>query len=195
MSRSRGNRTRYHTEDARQIDQDRMWFVVQCKPCRDGKAAQALQDAGVDVWLPSFKVTLIRRGRKTEVERRFFASYLFAGIGQDRNGEPNYAPLYEREFMFGPLGQDGPTEFPADVLQLLADRLSGQDRDETEKGRRREAAARLAIGKFYKATGGPFSSFMAEVTAVLDCGTIRADVDLFGRKTSVEFDPGWLEVA
>lgn len=195
MSRSRGNKARFQTQEARQINPDLKWFVMRCKPCRDTKAEQALREAGVDVWLPSYRVTVTRRGRKLDVERRFFSSYLFAGIGKDANGEPNYAPLYDREFMFGPLGEKGPAEFPAGALQLIADRLSGQDRDETERGKRREAAARLEIGKFYKATHGPFASFMAEVTAVLDCGTIRADVDIFGRKTPVEFDPGWLKVA
>lgn len=195
MSKSRGNRTRFQTQEAHYIDPDRTWFVMRCKPSRDGKAAQALEEAGVNVYLPSYKVTVVRRGRKIDVERRFFASYLFAGIGRDRNGDLDYAPLYDREFTFGPLGEDGPAIFPAGALQLIADRLAGQDRDETERGKRREAAARLEIGKFYQATNGPFASFMAEVTAVLDCGTIRADVDIFGRKTPVEFEPDWLKVA
>ena len=195
MSKSRGSKPRFKTDEARLIDPDRTWVVVQCKPMRDGKAAERLEDAGVDVWTPTYRAIIVRRGKKVEIVRRFFASYLFAGLGRDRNGEIAYGPIYDREFLLGALGEDGPTTFPADLLQLLADRLSGQDKDETERGRRREAAAKIELGTFYRATKGPFASFMAEVTAVLECGTIRADVDIFGRKTPVEFEPEWLGAA
>jgi transcriptional antiterminator NusG len=162
---------------------------------QDGKAAERLENAGVDVWTPTYRVMITRRGKKTEITRRFFASYLFAGLGKDRNGEIAYAPIYDRDFLLGALGNDGPTTFPAGLLQHLADRLSGQDKDETERGRRREAAAKIELGAFYRATKGPFASFMAEVTAILECGTIRADVDIFGRMTPVEFEPEWLGAA
>lgn len=195
MSKSRGNRTRFKTDDAKWINPDLTWVVLRCKPSRDTKAVEQLEKAGVDVWMPAYRAIQARRGKKVEVVRRFFSSYLFAGLGRDRNGEIAYAPIYDREFLLGALGENGPTHFPASLLQLLADRLSGQDRDETERGRRREAAARFELGAFYRATGGPFASFMAEVTAILDCGTIRADVDIFGRKTPVEFEPQWLGAA
>lgn len=195
MSKSRGSKPRFKTDEARQIDPDRTWVVVQCKPMRDGKAAERLEDAGVDVWTPTYRATVVRRGVKREIVRRFFASYLFAGLGNDRNGEIAYGPIYDREFLLGALGKDGPTTFPPELLQHLADRLSGQDKDETERGRRREAAAKIELDTFYRATKGPFAGFMAEVRAVLECGTIRADVDIFGRKTPVEFEPEWLGAA
>jgi transcriptional antiterminator NusG len=175
VSKSRGNRTRFRTDEARWINPDLTWVVLRCKPSRDTKAVEYLE--------------------KAEHVRRFFASYLFAGLGRDRNGEVAYAPIYDREFLLGALGENGPTEFPASLLQHLADRLSGQDKDETERGKRKEAAAKFEAGEFYRATGGPFNGFLAEVTAILECGTIKADVDIFGRKTPVEFEPRWLGAA
>lgn len=196
MSKRRGSSPRFTTDEAKQIDPDLTWVVVQCKPMRDSKAAERLTDQGVeDVWTPEYRVMITRRGKKTEIVRRFFASYLFVGLGKDRNGEIAYGPIYDREFLLGALGNDGPTTFPASLLQHLADRLSGQDKDETDRGRRREAASKIELGAFYRATKGPFASFMAEVTAILECGTIRADVDIFGRKTPVEFEPEWLGAA
>jgi transcriptional antiterminator NusG len=195
LSKSRGNRTRFRTDEARWINPDLTWVVLRCKPSRDTKAVEYLEKAGVDVWMPAYRVMMVRRGKKVEHVRRFFASYLFAGLGKDRNGEVAYGPIYDREFLLGALGEKGPTHFPASLLQHLADRLSGQDKDETERGKRKEAAAKFEAGEFYRATGGPFNGFLAEVTAILECGTIKADVDIFGRKTPVEFEPRWLGAA
>lgn len=189
MSKKRGNRWREKTDDVRFIDPERTWFVARILPARDAKAAQKLAEAGVDVWMPIFRATITRRNKKVEVERRFFASYLFVGLAPNERGELPYRDVLDCEHVIGMLGNEKPAVFPVTVLQAVAERLAGQDRDETEAGRRKEAAARFDIGAFHKVIGGPFSTLLCEIVAVLDTGRIKADVDIFGRKTPVEFEP------
>lgn len=190
MSTKRGNRVREQATEARVIDTERSWFVAQCKPSRDYKAEEDLRKAGVDVWMPIYKAKIVRRGRKVDIQRRFFASYLFAGLEADFRGDLPFRAILDCEHVLDVLRSEaGPTPISTVLLQAIADRLAGQDRDETEKGRRKEAAARFELGAFHKVVGGPFSSFLAEISAVLDTGRIVADVEIFGRKTPVEFDP------
>lgn len=192
MSAKRGNRYKTHYAEARVIDPDRIWFVVQTKPAQDLKAVEKLTEAGVDVWLPVYQTIVTRRGKKREVTHRFFANYLFAGLARDARGHLPYRDILGCEHVLDILGRDehGPVSFPTGLLQTLADRLSGQSEDRTEKGRRKAEAAKFELGAFHKVIGGPFSSFMAEVVEVLDSGRVRADVEMFGRKTPVEFEPG-----
>ncbi|MFE1598204.1 transcription termination/antitermination protein NusG [Methylobacterium sp. ID0610] len=193
--KSRSNRNRRRTEERRMIDQAKTWFVVQTLPLRERKAVEALAREGVDTWLPQYRVTVKRRGRIVEAEEKWFASYVFVGIDGALMNRLGTSVLFNCEHVLRVLGVREPLPFPSDALQLLADRLAGHDRDDTEEGQRRAAAARFQVGEMRRIVNGPFMSFFAEVEEVLESGVIKAGVRLFGRMTPVEFTPDQLDAA
>lgn len=190
MSKRRGtNRSRIKTEHV-VIDQNLTWFVVHTLPLREAKAAEEFGDLAMDWWLPRYRVTVVRRGRKVDTQAIFFASYLFVGLDRQRHAARWTEPLFDSRHVIDVLGQRAPLEIPGPVLQTLADRIAGVD--ETERAKRRKEAALFQIGEMRRILSGPFMSFFAEVEDVLSNGVVRAGIGIFGRKTPMEFTPDQL---
>ncbi|ACL58468.1 transcription termination/antitermination NusG family protein [Methylobacterium nodulans] len=177
------------------IDQAKTWFVVQTGPARERRVVELLAREGADTWLPLFRVTTVRRGRKVDDFEKVFASYVFAGLDEETMRRRGTSVLFDCDHVLDVLGVDRPLPFPADALQVLADRLAGHNRDETEEGRRRTEAAKIQVGEMRRIINGPFMSFFAEVEEVLSNGIIKAGVRIFGRITPVEFTPDQLDAA
>lgn len=190
MGRKRGtNGSRIRAEHA-VIDQSLTWFVVHTLPLREAKAAEEFGDLAMDWWLPRYRVTVVRRGRKIDTQAIFFASYLFVGLDRQRHARRWTEPLFDSRHVIDVLGQRAPLEIPGPVLQALADRIAGVD--ETERAKRRQEAALLQVGELRRILNGPFMSFFAEVQEILSNGIVRAEVGIFGRATPVEFTPDQL---
>jgi transcriptional antiterminator NusG len=173
------------------IDQSLTWFVVHTLPLHEAMAAEEFKDLAMDCWLPRYRVTVVRRGRKVDTQAIFFASYLFVGLDRERHAKRWTEPLFDSRHVIDVLGSREPLEIPGHVLQALADRIAGID--ETERARRRKEAALFEVGEMRRVLNGPFMSFFAEVQEVLSNGIVRADVSIFGRKTPVEFTPDQLD--
>lgn len=177
------------------IDQAKTWFVVHTAPAREARVCELLARDGVETWLPLERVTITRRGRIVDTAEKVFASYVFAGLSTDQMGGRGPWALRDCEHVLSLLGVDRPLPFPVEALQILADRVTGNDRDETDAGKRRAAAAQFQVGEMRRILNGPFATFFAEVEEVLGNGSIKAGVRLFGRMTPVEFDPKDLAAA
>lgn len=186
MSKKRGNDPQMRLEARRVIDQSRTWFVVQVTAQSEAKAEEALGKAKVDVWVPRFTAVTVRRGRKVEGQHEFFPGYLFAGLAHAND----LGLLFRCEHVLAVLGHDKPLPIYHAVLQVIADRVTGNARSE-----RLAAAAAFRICEMRTVTQGPFQGFMAEITELLLNGRIKAEVHVFGRPTPVEFDPKWLGAA
>ena len=186
MSRSRAHRAQTRYEPRRTINHTLTWYVVQSVPQVERKAADALALAGADVWLPRFTAITMRRRKKVELDRLFFPGYLFAGLpSRDHTGI-----LFGCEHVSDVLGVDGPLAVPSGLVQVIADRLTGDVKSE-----RMAAAALFRVGELRSVTQGPFQGFLAQVTELLLNGRVKTNVAMFGRQTPVEFDPSWLGVA
>lgn len=172
------------------IDQELTWFVVHTLPLHEAIAAEEFQGLGMDWWLPRYRVTVVRRGRKIDTQAIFFASYLFVGLDKNRHAQRWTEPLFDSRHVIDVLGQREPLRIPGKVLQALADRVAGID--DTERARRQKEAALFEIGEMRRVLNGPFMSFFAEVEEVLSRGVVKAGVSIFGRKTLVEFTPDQL---
>ncbi len=190
MGRKRGtNGSRIRAEHA-VIDQSLTWFVVHTLPLHEASAAEEFGKLAMDWWLPRYRVTVVRRGRKIDTQAIFFASYLFVGLDRDRHAGRWTEPLFDSRHVIDVLGRRAPLEIPGSVLQALSDRIAGVD--ETDRAKRRREAALLQVGELRRILNGPFMSFFAEVQDVLSNGLVRAEVSLFGRATPVEFTPDQL---
>ncbi|MER2263516.1 transcription termination/antitermination protein NusG [Methylobacterium oxalidis] len=187
MGKRGTNGTHMRFEPRRAIDPALTWFVVQAEPMAEAKAEEDLRAHSIDVWVPRFKAVTVRRKRKVEVEQMFFPRYLFVGLDRAQHAGRWTSLLFDCDHVSDVLGVDGPLAMPATVLQIIADRLTGDVKSE-----RLAVAAAFRVGEMRTVAQGPFASFMAEVTELLANGRIRADVHIFGRPTPVEFDPAWL---
>lgn len=186
MSKRGTNGTRMRFEERRIINPRLTWYVLQAAPMSERKAEDELRADGAEVWVPRFYEITVRRNRKVEGIHEFFPRYLFAGV--QRASEAGR--LFRCDHVTDVLGADAPLAIPAGVLQVLADRMTGNVKSE-----RLAAAAAFRVGEMRAVVKGPFSSFMAEITDLLANGRVKGDVSIFGRKTPVEFDPGFLGAA
>ncbi|WP_238278535.1 MULTISPECIES: transcription termination/antitermination NusG family protein [Methylobacterium] len=169
----------------------------------DRHAEKALREDGLDVWMPVYESTIIRRGRKVDCVLHLFPGYLFVGTSTEAgnpdsiSGQPAPKPdeadlrLMRRcQHVAAILGIDGPLRIPHGVMQAIADAFSGNVKSE-----RMQAASLYRVGETMRVADGPFASFYAMVTELLKTGHIQADVDIFGRPTPVRFEPHQLERA
>ncbi|PJI54721.1 hypothetical protein CTI14_12195 [Methylobacterium radiotolerans] len=105
MGRKRGtNGSRIRAEHA-VIDQSLTWFVVHTLPLREAAAAEEFGTLAMDWWLPRYRVTVVRRGRKIDTQAIFFASYLFVGLDRDRHAGRWTEPLFDSRHVIDVLGR------------------------------------------------------------------------------------------
>ncbi|MCP1550688.1 MULTISPECIES: transcription termination/antitermination protein NusG [Methylorubrum] len=213
MSRSRGKRQHIRFGERRIIDPARAWFVAatwdigaptyeaQGEPDRQAEAA--LREVGLDVWMPVYESTIVRRGRKIDTVLHLFPGYLFVGVGTvpgERDAKTGQAILKADEddlhrlrrcqAVAAILGVEKPLRIPHGVMQAIADAFSGDVKSE-----RMQAAALYRVGETMRVADGPFASFYAMVTELLQSGHILAEVSIFGRATPVQFEPHQLAPA
>jgi transcriptional antiterminator NusG len=181
MSKKRGNTAGMVFEARRVIDPTRCWYAVNVLTAREGGVAEGIEEAGGDVWLPKFRTVVPRRGKRHEVERRFFPGYVFVGL---ESADDMRRVLLDTDGVLGVLGNPDPARIPAGVVQAVADRLTGNVKSE-----RVQAAALYVIGEMRPVVFGPFASFLAQISEVLQTGRIKAEVSIFGRATPCEFEP------
>lgn len=164
--------------------------MVHTLPLHEAMAAEEFEKLKMDWWLPRYRVTVVRRGRKLDTQAIFFASYLFVGLDTERHAKRWTEPLFDSRHVIDVLGRREPLAISGKVLQALADRVAGID--DTDRARRQKVAALMEIGEMRRVLNGPFMSFFAEVEEVLGNGVVKAGVSIFGRKTLVEFTPDQL---
>lgn len=195
------------------------WFALWTPARGESRAAEALGRAAVPTYTPLLATEVLRRGKRLPVTRPAVGRYLFVGMNPD---SPNFgavrsalgedAPrIVDDVFSYThwktgnritvdvrqpdppePLARllrvgDVPLRVPVEALQRLEDGLS-------LFGQSGEGKAMFAAGSRVKAIEGPFASFMG-VVEHSDDERVRALLDMFGRKTLVEFFPSQLEAA
>lgn len=75
------------------INQSLTWYVVHTLPLHETAAAEEFQKLVMECWLPRYRVTVVRRGRKVDTQAIFFASYLFVGLDRERHAARWTEPL------------------------------------------------------------------------------------------------------
>lgn len=199
-----------------EIDRGLAWHVVWTACRSEQRAEHELRAYGLETYRPLEAFEIVKRGRAVEVERDALGRYLFVGLNaaapqfqavrdalEDRTAPSgDFAYLWQgREFWVParnvmaarPLGRllsidDIPVRVPAAALQGLADGLTGFG------GYPVPGKWLPTAGGACRAIYGPFQGFLGVVEAADDY-RVRALVDLFGRRTSVEFDLDQLEAA
>lgn len=181
-----------------EINRGLAWYCLWTAVRAERRVEAALRDAGLATYLPVEVVKAVKRGKVVEDERLAIGRYLFVGL---HGAWPQWDAVHEAlessfSWMLGvpALGRvlksgDGTAlRVPTGALQRLADGLSLFG----EVGE--EVPARMRAGAACRAVGGPFAGFRGVVESSDDY-RVRALLDVFGRKTPVEFSSGQLEAA
>jgi transcription antitermination factor NusG len=177
------------------IDRALAWFVIWAGANVERRVEERLVSAGLSAYRPVEVVAVLNRGKSVERERNPLGRYVFVGLNADH---PNFSAVAQALEPIGsvwtsaPLGRvlmvDGEAlRVPASVLQRFADGLYVPEVSGGSK-------CRFASGDDVRVVSGPFASFLAEVESATDV-RVRALVNVFGRKTSVELDYAQLEAA
>jgi transcription antitermination factor NusG len=173
-----------------EIDRGLAWFAVWTAARAEQRIQRRLENVGVPTYLPSEAVKIARRGRWVEIDRPVVSRYLFVGLNA---AKPDFAAVHGCLEGFWPgipvfgrvlRTQEGPLRVPASAVQRLADGLSLYD----------SRSPPWAVGGRFRAVGGAFAGFEGIVQGA-DDHRVRGLLDLFGRKTVVEFESGQLEAA
>jgi transcription antitermination factor NusG len=173
-----------------EIDRGLTWRVAYVYARKETRIRDRLAEAGVTTYLPMEAIERIARGRRSEIRRPALAGYLFVGLNAAR---PNYLAV---EQALGP-GWGAPTEgrllrnaegeplnVPAFALERLAAALHVPP----------VCGTTFAAGSRVRARQGPWEAFLGEVERSDDY-RVRVLLDVFGRKTPVEFEAAHLEAA
>lgn len=170
-----------------------LWFLVQTHGNQEKRARDSLTAPyrACVVSLPLETVIVVHARRKTEVERAFFARYLF--VRDDGQGlpvvrtAPGVSHLPRR-------GLD-PIMVPQEIVKRIEQRVANiQSERMFQMGR--PAADLYAPGATVRVTDGPFASFEGVFQEGMNNeGRAKILVSIFGRQSPVELEYSQFEAA
>lgn len=181
-----------------------VWYIVQCNPQAERKAAAEIRRAGHRVYMP--KVSTIQVHRKTRektIRRRpLMPGYLFVRFLDGRYRNLALEDIIGvRRMVFGTAGEVATLPHSVVAGLIRAERQmqhEGKDVRSYRMGRRRGRPATLSraiveamftIGQKAWVLNGPWADRELEVVSVTDAGMVRAKVRILDRETAVELEP------
>jgi len=170
------------------------WYIVHAYSNFENKVAEAIRQAasekGLDeyfeeVFVPTEEVVEVRRGRKINVERRFFPGYVLVKMIMN---DDTFHLIKGTPKVTGFLGSQTK---PMPVNQKEVDRIRGVIQEGVENPR---PTILYEIGESVKVIDGPFASFSGVVEGVdEEAARLKVSVSIFGRATPVELEYAQVE--
>ncbi len=165
------------------------WYVVHAysgseksvaEEIRNKALKQNLEDKFEDILVPTEEVIELKRGQKTQVERKVFPGYILVRMEMN---DTTWHLVKDIPKVTGFLGAKGK---PAPISNTEAERLIKQIQEGIENPR---TSVTYEIGEVVKVIDGPFNSFTGTVENVdADKTRLTVSVSIFGRATPVELD-------
>ena len=179
------------------------WFVIHVRSgmemrVRDSMLrriqSEEMGDLIFEVLLPMERVSEVKKGKKSESNRKFFPGYVIANMHLlDENNK-----LVDRAWYFvketdGVLNFAGAKDHPIAMRPKEVESLLAQVR-EREDGAKPKIA--FSPGDQVRVADGPFESQTGTVEEIdPDRGVLRVSVNIFGRSTPVELEYWQVEKA
>jgi transcriptional antiterminator NusG len=179
------------------------WFVIHVRSgmemrVRDSMIrriqSEEMGDLVFEVLLPMERVSEVKKGKKSESNRKFFPGYVIANMHLlDENNK-----LIDRSWYFvketdGVLNFAGAKDHPIAMRPKEVESLLAQVR-EREDGAKPKIA--FSPGDQVRVADGPFESQTGTVEEIdPDRGVLRVSVNIFGRSTPVELEYWQVEKA
>jgi transcriptional antiterminator NusG len=170
------------------------WYVLHVYSGFEHKVAEAIEEKARklklsekvgEIMVPTEEVVEVKRGKRTNTERKFFPGYVLAKLDLS---DDVWHMVKDTPKVTGFLGAGNK---PSPVSQKEADALIKQIQEGVESPR---PSVTFDIGEEVKVTDGPFASFNGIVEEVdEEKGKLKVSVSIFGRATPVELDYGQVE--
>ena len=170
------------------------WYIVHAysnfekkvaEAIREQAHSQGLDEAFLEILVPTEDVVEIRRGRKVNAERKFFPGYVL--VKMDMTDEA-YHLVKNTPKVTGFLGS-GLKPMPVSDREVA--RIIGAIEEGVE---RPKPTITFDIGETVRVTDGPFASFNGSVEQVdEERARLRVTVSIFGRATPVELEYSQVE--
>ena len=174
------------------------WYIIHAYSGFEGKVRDSiiaeaerlgLSEAVEQVEVPSETVTEVKRGKKTQVDRKTMPGYVLAKL--KLNDDVSHL-IKNTAKVTGFLGPNGK---PQPISEREAARYFGA-REEAAAMPKREIHVDYEIGDQVKVLEGPFNSFTGVVEELdFDKSKVKVSVSIFGRATPVELDFEHVELA
>lgn len=166
------------------------WYIIQAYSNFEKKVSEAilaeaqikgLADKFEEVKVPTEEVIEMRRGKKVQVEKRYFPGYVLAKMEMN---DATWQLVKSTDKVTGFLGGGGTR--PQPISEAEANAIFKQAEEGATNVR---STITFEIGEEVKITEGPFDSFIGNVDGVDDDRQkLKVSVSIFGRATPVELD-------
>lgn len=165
------------------------WYIIHAHSGFEKKVAASIKEQAAqhnisnmfeDIIVPTEEVVEVRRGKKTNTERKFFPGYVL--IKMELTDE-TWHLVKTTQKVTGFLGSAGKPQpiSPAEVESILKQVKEGIEHP--------KSSVIYEIGEQVKVTEGPFESFVGVVEEIDDeKSRIKVAVSIFGRSTPVELE-------
>lgn len=170
------------------------WYVIHVYSGFENKVAQSIreqakqynmEDAILDVQVPTEEVVRMRRGTKVSSQRKFFPGYVLVSMEMT---DESWHLIKNTPKVTGFLGGRGQ---PSPISNAEADRIMHQVQEGIE---RPKPLITFEIGEQVRVADGPFASFNGLVEDVdEEKARLKVSVSIFGRATPVELEYSQVE--
>jgi len=147
---------------------------------------EEMEDIIGEVLIPTEKVSEVKQGIKTTVNRKFFPGYLLINIALYDEGttvnEDAWYFIQNTPSVIGFLGGDKPTPMSDDEVSSIVNQI--EEKKETVAPK-----VMFEPGETVKITDGPFMNFSGVIEEVdPERGKLKISVSIFGRSAPVELE-------
>ena len=170
------------------------WYIVQTFSGFEQKVAETLKetiktkkldDKITDVLVPLHSVTEVRRGKRVQIKKKYFPSYILVKMEM---GKELYHMIQNIQKVTGFLGTLGN---PAPVPEKEIDTIMGRIKDGSLAP---ETQISFDIGEQVKVCEGPFASFSGLVEEIdEEKSRLKVSVAIFGRPTPIDLEYSQVE--
>lgn len=171
-------------------EKPKRWYIIHAHSGFEKKVAQAILETAAQkglttafeqVVVPTENVTEVRRGKKTQAERKFFPGYVLAKMDMT---DATWQIVKTTPKVTGFLGGKGIRPQPISEREALAIFASVE-----EGAGKQRSTIQFEVGENVKIIDGPFESFVGVVEDVDDGrNKLKVSVSIFGRATPVELN-------
>lgn len=165
------------------------WYVVNVYSGFENKVMENIferaekknmRDRFEQILIPSEEVTEVRRGKKVQVDRKYFPGYILIKMDLDDDTWNLVRDTPRVSSFLGPRGK------PLPLSEAEVSRIVKQAQDSSERLIMQGA---FEVGESVRITDGPFTSFTGDVEEVdQEKGRLKVSVTIFGRPTPVELE-------
>lgn len=163
------------------------WYVVHTYSGYEDKVKLAIEDKAqkghfedriTRILIPSETVIEMKRGKKKELEKKFYPGYILVEMELD---DDTWHLIRSTPKVSGFVGGLRPVPVEEEEVAQILQQL--------EKGPAAPVKTQYTTGEAVRITDGPFTNFTGSVDEVdMDHGRLRVMVSIFGRLTPVELN-------